>query len=63
VKVQAYKQGDVVRLWCRPFLGEPYSVYAHWDGTEWCLSSGRRVTRKMLDAIDMLPLSFQPVVR
>jgi hypothetical protein len=33
-------------------------VYAHWDGTGWSLSSGRRPTTAMLDAIDRLPLAF-----
>jgi hypothetical protein len=42
-------------------FGSARTVYAHWDGTGWSLSSGRRPTSAMLDAIDRLPLSFDGV--
>lgn len=52
--------GSTVALFCQPFLGTPRTVYAHWTGNEWVSSSGRSLSRSMLDAIDGLPgISFR----
>jgi hypothetical protein len=51
----------MVALFCRPLFGNPRTVYAHWTGTEWSLSSGRPCSRRMLAAIDGLAMTFEAV--
>jgi hypothetical protein len=62
VKVVAHRVGsNMVALFCRPLFGNPRTVYAHWTGTEWSLSSGRPCSRRMLAAIDGLAMTFEAV--
>ncbi len=44
-----------VALDCTPMWGKPYTVFAHWNGFDWMLVSGRALSKKMLDAIDRMP--------
>lgn len=63
MKIEASKYPvleGVIRLTCTSWRGRITTVYAHYDGFEWRLSSGRRPSRKMLDAIDRIPMTIQP---
>lgn len=52
-------EGRKVALDCKPVFGQPYTVYAtpwRYESGElrWTLPSGRKCSKKMLDAIDQL---------